>query len=119
MKSINNFWKRMYLVPVLVGGLTLSGFAQYGTLQQRQQDENACYQKAAKSGKHKTLKGAGIGAAAGAVAGKIIGKPGTGAVVGGTAGGVYGHKKGNNDAVASEKSTKKYNKCMREKGYDM
>jgi len=107
----------MYLVPVFVGGLTLSGFAQYGNLQQRQQDENACYQKAAKSGKHKTLKGAGIGAAVGAVGGKIIGKPGAGAVVGGTAGGVYGHKKSNDQAVASD--TKKYKKCMRDKGYDM
>jgi hypothetical protein len=117
-KSINHFWKRVYLIPVLVGGLALSGFAQYPNTQ-RQQDENTCRQKASEVGKHKGLKDAGIGAAGGAAAGKIIGKPGAGAVVGGAAGGVYGHKKSNNENWANEKSAKKYNKCMRDKGYSM
>ncbi|HXA02294.1 MAG TPA: YMGG-like glycine zipper-containing protein, partial [Cytophagaceae bacterium] len=97
MKSINNFWKQIYLVPILVGGLAISGFAQSpGGGTKRQQDENFCRQQASYSGKHKTLKDAGIGAVGGAVAGKVFHKPGVGAAAGAAAGGIYGHRKSNN-----------------------
>ncbi|MFL5728129.1 MAG: glycine zipper family protein [Cytophagaceae bacterium] len=116
MKSINSFWKKIYLIPVMVGGLGLSAYAQYpGGSSQREQDEYTCSQNA-QVGKHKALKDAGIGAAGGAVAGKILGKPGAGAVVGGAAGGVYGHKKSKDN---NGYSSKKYTKCMRDKGYNM
>jgi hypothetical protein len=111
----NNFWKGLY-ISVLVGGLASSGFAQSPGTTQRQQDENACTQAAAKGGKHKTLKDAGIGAAGGAVVGKVFHKPGVGAAAGAAGGGIYGHRqKGKSKGVSS----KKYNKCMRDKGYNM
>jgi hypothetical protein len=116
MKSINNFWKQIYMIPLLVGGLAISSFAQSpGGGTQRQQDENFCRQQASYSGKHKALKDAGIGAIGGAVVGKAVGRPGAGVAAGAAAGGVYGHRKSKNGGF----SNKKYNKCMRDKGSNM
>ena len=105
----------MYIIPALVAGLTITSLAQSPNGQtQRQNDENACSQTATKTGKHKTLKDAGIGAVGGAVVGKIAHKPGAGAAVGAASGGIYGHKKSKNGGF----SNKKYDKCMKDKGYN-
>ena len=115
MKAINIFLRRTYIVPILIAGLAISSLAQSPNGQtQRQNDESACSHAASKSGKHKTLKDAGIGAVGGAVVGKIVHKPGAGAAAGAAAGGIYGHKKSKNGGF----SDKKYNKCMRDKGYN-
>jgi Glycine-zipper domain len=117
MKSINFFQKQFYMIPVLAGGLALSALAQApGT--QRQQDENFCHQQSTQGGKHQTLKDAGIGAVGGAVVGKVLHKPGLGAAGGAAAGGIYGHKKSNSASAQAKKASKKYDKCMRDKGYN-
>lgn len=133
--------KGIVLIPVLLFLFVLSGYAQdtrgmyvypekNQTEEQQRRDQSNCSAWAEdqyysnpspqeQHGRHKTMKGAGIGAGAGALLGG-----GKGAIIGGAAGAVGGHHRKNKNeqedaAQASNDFNRAYASCLRGKGYSV